>query len=106
MATQREIKRRIASVKNTQQITRAMKMVSAAKLRKYQQKLIQLRPYSEELFRMVSELSSSSLVARHSFFTDRNVNKVCYVLMTADRGLCGSFNTNLIRTVSHNYLKA
>lgn len=98
MATLREIKHRIGSVKSTQQITRAMKMVAAAKLRKSQQLLSQSRPYATELYRLASELSHRRMVGTHPYFEERPGNNVCYVLITADRGLCGSFNTHLIRT--------
>lgn len=99
MATLHEIKRRIASVKSTQQITRAMKMVAAAKLRKSQNRLLLTRPYTDELHRMLSNMSQSKNVRNHPFFETRRSNKVGYVLITADRGLCGSFNANLIRSV-------
>jgi F-type H+-transporting ATPase subunit gamma len=99
MATLNEIKRRIASVKSTQQITRAMKMVAAAKLRKSQNRLLLARPYADELHRMLSSMSQSKNVRNHPFFETRKADKVCYVLVTADRGLCGSFNANLIRAV-------
>ncbi len=105
MATLREIKRRISSVKSTQQITRAMKMVAAAKLRKSQQWLTQSRPYAEELFRLASFLSQRRMVGSHPYFEQRPVKNVCYVLITADRGLCGSFNSNLIRTANQELEK-
>lgn len=98
MATLREIRQRIASVKSTQQITRAMKLVAAAKLRKSQQQLLKTRPYSEELNRAISILMRRGLTAGHPLFKERENHHVCYVLVTADRGLCGSFNANLIRS--------
>jgi F-type H+-transporting ATPase subunit gamma len=98
MATLREIRQRIASVKSTQQITRAMKLVAAAKLRKSQQQLLRTRPYSDELNRAISILMRRGLITDRPLFKERENHHVCYVLITADRGLCGSFNANLIRS--------
>ncbi len=97
MATLREIKRRIESVKSTQQITKAMKMVAAAKLRKSQQQLVQTRPYADKLFNVVCELARMPVNKQHPWFKKRDPQNVLYVLVTADRGLCGSFNSNLIK---------
>lgn len=100
MATLREIKRRIESVKNTQQITKAMKMVAAAKLRKSQQQLLALRPYTKKLFGITSTLAQMPFARHHVYFENREPDKVLYVLVTADRGLCGSFNSNLIKAAT------
>lgn len=97
MATLREIKRRIDSVKSTQQITKAMKMVAAAKLRKAQEELNANRPYSDKVFEIIGTLSRQTVVKDHPYFVKRGTKKVCCVFVTADRGLCGSFNSNLIR---------
>lgn len=96
MATLREIKRRIGSVKSTQQITKAMKMVAAAKLRKAQNSLVAARPYAHELSSILQRLSASPRAKSHYFRHDQVVNR-CFVLVTADKGLCGSFNANIIR---------
>jgi len=98
MPTLRQVKKRIRSVINTRQITKAMEMVAAAKLRKAQMRIMQVRPYSEKLSTILSHLSeaaSGGLV--HPFFEKREVKKRTLVLMTSDRGFCGSFNSNLIR---------
>ena len=98
MATLREVKKRIRSVISTRQITKAMEMVAAAKLRKAQMRIMQVRPYSEKLSTILSHLSeaaSGELV--HPFFEKREVKKSTLVLVTSDRGFCGSFNSNLIR---------
>ena len=100
MATLREIKRRIESVKSTQQITKAMKMVAAAKLRKSQQQLVDLRPFAKKLFGITSILAQIPSARDHIYFENRKPDKVLYVLVTADRGLCGSFNSNLIKTAA------
>ncbi len=98
MPTLREVQKRIQSVINTRQITKAMEMVAAAKLRKAQMRIMQVRPYSEKLSTILSHLSeaaSGGLV--HPFFEKRDVKKRTLVLVTSDRGFCGSFNSNLIR---------
>ncbi|MBN2411325.1 ATP synthase F1 subunit gamma [candidate division KSB1 bacterium] len=97
MATLREIKRRISSVKSTMQITKAMKMVAAAKLQKSQMKLMSTRPYSQKLSGVLENVVKKSKRHKHPLMKERKVKKVCYVLLTADKGLCGSFNANLIR---------
>jgi len=97
MATLREIKRRIASVKSTMQITKAMKMVAAAKLRKSQMKLMSTRPYSQKLSGVLENVAKKGRRRKHPLMQERKSQKVCYVLLTSDKGLCGSFNANLIR---------
>lgn len=97
MATLRDIQKRIASVKNTEQITRAMYMVSAAKLRRAQMAAESSRPYAEALGATISDLAAR-VSGNHPLLTVRPVKKVEIVLFTSDRGLCGGFNANLIRT--------
>jgi F-type H+-transporting ATPase subunit gamma len=97
MATLRDIRRKISAVKKTQQITKAMNMVAAAKLRGAQQRMENFRPYAEAFSLMLGNLASGVEPEIHPFFQKASeVNKVGLVLMTADRGLCGSFNVNLI----------
>jgi len=99
MATLRDIRRKIAAVKKTQQITKAMNMVAAAKLRGAQQRMENFRPYAEAFQLMLRNLASGVEPEIHPFFQKApEVKKVGLVLMTADRGLCGSFNVNLIHT--------
>ena len=98
MATLRDIKKRIRSVKSTRQITKAMKMVAAAKLRKAQLQAEQSRPYAEKMAHMLSHLSAAATdKLTHPFFEKRDVKRQTLVLVTSDRGLCGAFNANLIR---------
>jgi F-type H+-transporting ATPase subunit gamma len=97
MPTLRQVKKRIRSVINTRQITKAMEMVAAAKLRKAQMRVMEVRPYSEKLDQILISLSaaaSGELI--HPFFEKREVKRQTLVLITADRGLCGSFNANLV----------
>ena len=94
----KEVRERIKSVINTQQITKAMKMVSAAKLRKAQGAILQVRPYADRLNRMLSNiLSNLDGGADTSFGKAREAKKVLVVVMTSNRGLCGAFNTNICK---------
>lgn len=99
MAGAQDIRRRIRSVRNMQQITKAMKMVSASKLRKAQTKLIAARPYVRQLVGVLERLAQAPVDAEaiHPLLKKRPVQKVVYVLITSDRGLCGGYNANLIR---------
>jgi F-type H+-transporting ATPase subunit gamma len=96
-----DIRRRIRSVKNTQQITRAMKMVSAAKLRRAQERVIASRPYASLLRTVLGNVAAAvatdERVAKHPLLAQRAEQNVLLVLMTADKGLAGAFNTNLIK---------
>jgi F-type H+-transporting ATPase subunit gamma len=97
MATLRDIRQKISAVKKTQQITKAMNMVSAAKLRGAQQRMEGFRPYARAFSMMLSNIAGRVEPETHPFFTPApEVKRVGLVLMTADRGLCGSFNGNLI----------
>jgi len=94
----KEVRDRIKSVKSTQQITKAMKMVSAAKLRKAQDAIVALRPYSNKLDQMLKNiLSNIEGDASSSFGTERPVSKVLVVPVTSNRGLCGAFNSNIVK---------
>lgn len=99
MPSLKEVRNRINSVKSTQQITKAMKMVAAAKLRRAQDAITQMRPYSHLLNKIIQNLSASSTDSNvQSVFTqDREPNKVLIVAITSDRGLCGAFNANIIK---------
>jgi len=102
MATLREIRRRISGVKSTQKITKAMKMVAAAKLRRSQDAVIAARPYARKMKELLEHLSAVVDVSTYPLFAQRPVNRVAIIVVTADRGLCGAFNSNLIRTtVTH-----
>src|ERR1700712_2784958 len=96
-----DIRRRIRSVKNTQQITKAMKMVSAAKLRRAQDRAIASRPYAEMMSRVLSNVASAAAgneeASRLPLLQVREEKRIHLVVVTADRGLAGAFNTNLLR---------
>lgn len=97
MATLRDIKRRIKGVKNTQQITKAMKMVAAARLRRAQENIINSRPYSRKISEVLSHLLKIEKNINNPLITERKVENVALIVITSDRGLCGSFNINAIR---------
>ncbi|MCE7996537.1 MAG: ATP synthase F1 subunit gamma [Roseivirga sp.] len=100
MANLKEVKERIKSVSSTQQITKAMKMVAAAKLRRAQDRIVQLRPYSEKLSTILSNVSSGSTEeGMDTYAVEREVSNVLIVPVTSDRGLCGAFNSNIFKGV-------
>ena len=102
MPSLRDIRSRIASVRNTQQITRAMKMVAAAKLRRAQERMMAARPYSAAMRQVLASVSARVDIARHPLLAEREQeNKVLLLVVTADRGLCGAFNTNVIRAAQN-----
>ncbi len=94
----KEVRVRIKSVQSTQQITKAMKMVSAAKLRRAQDAITQMRPYAQKLQEMLSNIvASSEGEIGMALATDRPIEKVLVIVVTSDRGLCGGYNSNLIK---------
>lgn len=108
MASLKEVRIRIASVISTQQITKAMKMVSAAKLRRAQNAIVQMRPYAVKQNEMLSNiLSNLEGDAETTFGIERNIENACMVVVTSSRGLCGAFNTNVIKaavaTINEKY---
>ena len=102
MANLKEIRNRIASVSSTMQITSAMKMVSAAKLKKATDAISQMRPYSDKLTELIQNLSSSfeSGDNNNPYIRLRPINKILLVAITSNRGLCGGFNSNIIKAVN------
>ena len=92
-----DIRRRIRSVKNTQQITKAMKMVSAAKLRRAQEAMFAARPYARKMMEVLNSLATRADPDTHPLLQERGEDKVLLVIVTADKGLCGGFNANIIR---------
>jgi len=108
MASLKEVRNRITSVNSTMQITKAMKMVAAAKLRRAQDRIIQMRPYAKKLNELIAQVSQGTEVGASSPYTQvREVKNVLIVMVTSDRGLCGAFNTNVIEAavafINENY---
>ncbi|MEJ2420640.1 MAG: ATP synthase F1 subunit gamma [Acidobacteriota bacterium] len=97
MPNLRDIRRRIRSVKNTQQITKAMKMVAAAKLRRAQDAIIHARPYANKMLQVLNSLASRVDRDRHPLLAERPERRIRVVVVAADRGLCGAFNANIQR---------
>jgi F-type H+-transporting ATPase subunit gamma len=95
MANLKSIKKRIVSVKNTRQITKAMKMVSAAKLRRAQENVVAARPYAKKLGEVLQRLAASQESDGHPLLEKRDAEKALVILVTSDRGLCGGFNANI-----------
>ena len=93
------LRRRIVSIKSTQQITRAMKMVAAARLRRAQERIIEARPYADKMREVLQSLSLRTAPEAHPLLVRREMKRVELLAITADRGLCGSFNQNILRTV-------
>src|SRR5690554_3416185 len=98
MANLKEVKERINSVNSTQQITKAMKMVAASKLRRAQDKIIQMRPYSQKLTAILNNISSGTESnVDIEFAKEREVRNVLVIPVTSDKGLCGAFNSNVLK---------
>jgi len=97
MAGGREVRSKIASVKNTRKVTRALEMVSASKIRKAQDLMLASRPYTSMMKRVIGHIAQADPEYRHPFMRRREVKRVGVVLVSTDRGLCGGLNTNLFR---------
>jgi F-type H+-transporting ATPase subunit gamma len=99
MAGGKEIKSKIASVKNTQKITNAMEMVAASKMRKAQEGMAASRPYAENIRNVIGHIALGNLEYRHPYLEERETKRVGYIVVSTDRGLCGGLNTNLFKQV-------
>ena len=97
MATIKDIKKRISSVRNTQQITKAMKAVAAAKLRRAHDAAVEARPYAEKMRELLSNLSARVSEDSHPLLIEREEKRIDVLLVTTDRGLCGAYNSNVLR---------
>ncbi|AWT48244.1 F0F1 ATP synthase subunit gamma [Psychrobacter sp. YP14] len=102
MASLKEIRAKVTSIKSTQKITRAMQMVAASKMRRAQERMEVGRPYAESMRRVVSHLVNASSDYKHPYMTNRSVNRVGYILVTSDRGLAGGLNINLFKKLMHH----
>jgi F-type H+-transporting ATPase subunit gamma len=99
MASGKEIRTKIASVKSTQKITKAMEMVAASKLRRTQQRMAASRPYADKIKTVIGHLSQANPDYRHPYLQTRDIKRVGYIVLSTDRGLCGSVNVNTFRQV-------
>lgn len=105
MASGKEIKGKIGSIKNTQKITSAMEMVAASKMKKAQERMTSGRPYAQSMKKVIGHIASGNLDYRHPFLEEREVNNVGFIVISTDRGLCGGLNTNEFKAVS-KHIKA
>lgn len=105
MASLRDLRRRIKSIKSTQQITKAMKAVSAAKMRKAQDSVLFARPYSKRIKAVLGRVAVASSGVKNPLLAVREPQKVAFIVITADRGLCGGFNSNVIRSATQEIKK-
>ena len=97
MAGAKEIRSKIGSVQNTQKITKAMEMVAASKMRKSQERMAASRPYAETMREVIGHLALGNLEYKHPYLDERDVNRVGYLVVSTDRGLCGGLNINLFK---------
>jgi len=97
MAVGKEIRTQIASIKNTQKITRAMEMVAASKMRKTKDRMVATRPYSKKISQIIKHLAHANPEYKHPFLVEREVKRVGVIVVSSDRGLCGGLNSNLFR---------
>jgi F-type H+-transporting ATPase subunit gamma len=99
MSGAKEVRVKIASIKSTQKITRAMQMVATSKMRRAQERMRLARPYAQKMRAVIGHLNEANPDYRHPFLTERPVKAVGFIIVSTDRGLCGSLNVNLFRTV-------
>src|SRR5512135_2139403 len=105
MAKTHDLKRRIRSIKNTMQVTKAMKMVSAARLRRAQDRILAARPAAFAVRNVLTSLAARANPELHPLLVQRPIQRLEIILVTSDRGLCGSFNANVIKTAAAFFWK-
>ena len=105
MASGKEIKGKIGSIKNTQKITSAMEMVAASKMKKAQERMASGRPYAQNMLKVIGHIANGNLEYRHPYLEEREVKRVCYIVISTDRGLCGGLNTNEFKLVTQDVKK-
>ena len=105
MAAAKEIRTKIASVKNTQKITKAMEMVAASKMRKAQERMAAARPYADKMRNVVAHIAHANSEYKHPFLLQRDVKRIGAIVVTTDRGLCGGLNGNLFRQALRQFQK-
>ncbi|WP_100644131.1 F0F1 ATP synthase subunit gamma [Alteromonas facilis] len=100
MASGKEIKGKIGSIKNTQKITSAMEMVAASKMKKAQNRMASGRPYAQNMLKVIGHIANGALEYRHPYLEEREVKRVGYIVISTDRGLCGGLNTNEFKKIT------
>ena len=99
MAGEKEIRTKIASIKNTQKITKAMQVVAASKMRKAQDRMLATRPYADKIQNVISHLAHAHPEYHHPYLAEREAKRVGLIIISTDQGLCGGLNINLFKTV-------
>ena len=99
MANAKELRKQIGSIKNTQKITSAMEMVAASKMRKAQERMARGRPYSDHIRSVIGHVANASPEYHHQFMVERDIQRVGFIVITTDKGLCGGLNINLLKKV-------
>ncbi len=102
MASGKEIKGKIGSIKNTQKITSAMEMVAASKMKRAQERMSSGRPYAQNMLKVIGHIANGSLEYRHPYLEEREVKNVGFIVISTDRGLCGGLNTNEFKLVAQH----
>ena len=105
MASGKEIKGKIGSIKNTQKITSAMEMVAASKMKKAQERMAHGRPYAQSMLKVIGHIANGNLEYRHPYLEEREIKRVGYIVISTDRGLCGGLNTNEFKLVTQDVKK-
>ena len=105
MAAAKEIRTKIASIKNTQKITRAMEMVAASKMRRAQERMRAARPYAEKMRTVIAHLAHANAEYKHTFMVERQARRVGFIVISTDRGLCGGLNANMFRATLHRLME-
>ena len=105
MASGKEIKGKIGSIKNTQKITSAMEMVAASKMKKAQDRMLSGRPYATSMKKVIGHIANGNLDFKHPFLEEREVKNVGFIVISTDRGLCGGLNTNEFKAVAQHIKK-
>lgn len=105
MASGKEIKSKIGSIKNTQKITSAMEKVAASKMKKAQERMASSRPYAENIRKVIGHIAHGSLEYNHPYLEERQAKRVGYIVISTDRGLCGGLNTNMFKTLVQDVQK-
>jgi len=105
MSSAKELRKQIGSIKNTQKITSAMEMVAASKMRKAQERMARGRPYSDQMRAVIGHVANASPEYRHQFMVERDVQRIGYIIITTDKGLCGGLNINLLKAVVQDIKK-
>ena len=105
MASGKEIKGKIGSIKNTQKITSAMEMVAASKMKKAQERMASGRPYAQNMLKVIGHIANGNLEYRHPYLEEREVKRVGYIVISTDRGLCSGLNTNEFKLVTQDVKK-